>query len=127
MTMEEIKQAWKQSKMYPVDNEGNIKAGSTHDKFTADMAEKTVINGLCKHIINTSTDSYLVLDAYRKTEDTTVDAEVKATIKEKGNQEIIDLTPSDTEREPPQADDLETEPMPQGEAKDADTNEEPAF
>ena len=57
MTMEQIKQAWKQSKMYPIDDRGNIKTGSTHDKFTADMAEKTVINGICKQIINTSTDS----------------------------------------------------------------------
>lgn len=95
MTMEQIKQAWKQSKMYPVDDKGNIKTGSTHDKFTADMAEKTVINGICKQIINTSTDSYLVLQTYRKTEDAIVTAETAATIEAKGNQAIIDVTPTE--------------------------------
>ena len=97
MTMEQIKQAWKQSKMYPIDDKGNIKTGSTHEKFTGDMAAKTVINGLCKKIINTSTDSYLVLDVYRKTEDAMVTADVKATVEEKGNGEIIDITPSEAE------------------------------
>lgn len=125
MTMEEIKQAWKQSKMYPIDDRGNIKACSTHDKFTADMAEKTVINGLCKHIINTSTDNYLVLDAYRKTEDAIVTAEVTAEIEEKGNREIIDITPSEDAPEMPQIEAMDTNSVPQ-EAM-ADAAEEPAF
>ena len=94
MTMEQIKQAWKQSKMYPIDDRGNIKTGSTHDKFTADMAEKTVINGICKQIINTSTDSYLVLETYRKTEDAIVTAEANETIAQNANREIIDVTPT---------------------------------
>ena len=93
MTMEQIKQAWKQSRMNPIDDRGNIKGGSTHDKFTADMAEKTVINGVCKQIINTSTDSYLVLDTYRKTEDAIVTAQAQETIQEHANGEIIDLDP----------------------------------
>ena len=125
MTMEEIKQAWKQSKMYPIDDRGNIKACSTHDKFTADMAEKTAINGLCKHIINTSTDNYLVLDAYRKTEDAIVTAEVTAEIEEKGNREIIDITPSEDAPEMPQIEAMDTNSVPQ-EAM-ADAAEEPAF
>ena len=95
MTMEQIKQAWKQSKMYPIDDRGNIKTGSTHDKFTADMAEKTVINGICKQIINTSTDSYLVLETYRKTEDAIVTAEASETIAQHANREIIDVTPTE--------------------------------
>lgn len=99
MTMEEIKQAWKQSRMYPVDDKGNIKTGSTHDKFTSDMAEKTVINGTCKQIINTSTDSYLVLQTYRKTEDAIVTAETAATIEAKANQTIIDVTPSEERKD----------------------------
>ena len=92
MTMDQIKQAWRQSKMYPIDDRGNIKAGSTHDKFTSDMAEKTVINGICKQIINTSSDSYLVLESYRKTEDAIVTADAMATIEEKANKDIIDVT-----------------------------------
>ena len=94
MTMEQIKQAWKQSRQYPIDDRGNIKTGSTHDKFTADMAEKTVINGICKQIINTSTDSYLVLETYRKTEDAIVTAEANETIAQNANREIIDVTPT---------------------------------
>lgn len=92
MTMDQIKQAWRQSKMYPIDDRGNIKAGSTHDKFTSDMAEKTVINGICKQIINTSNDSYLVLESYRKTEDAIVTADTMATIGEKANKDVIDVT-----------------------------------
>ena len=95
MTMDQIKQAWKQSKSYPIDDKGNIKVGSTHDKFTADMAEKTVINSICKPIINTSTDNYLVMEAYRKTEDAMVTAEANVTIQEKANQEVIDITPTE--------------------------------
>lgn len=93
MTMDQIKQAWKQSKSYPIDDKGNIKVGSTHDKFTADMAEKTVINSICKPIINTSTDDYLVIQTYQKTEDAIVTAEANVTIQEKANQEVIDITP----------------------------------
>ena len=104
MTMEQIKQAWKQSKMYPIDDRGNIKTGSTHDKFTADMAEKTVINGICKQIINTSTDSYLVLETYRKTEDAIVTAEASETIAQNANREIIDVTPTQGALRAPDAD-----------------------
>ena len=113
ITLEEDKQAEKQSKMDTSDGRGNIKAGSTHDKFTADMAEKTVINRLCKHIINTSTDNYLVLDAYRKTEDAIVTAEVTAEIEEKGNREIIDITHSEDAPEMPQIEAMDTNPVPQ--------------
>ena len=95
MTMDQIKQAWKQSKSYPIDDKGNIKVGSTHDKFTADMAEKTVINSICKPIINTSTDDYLVIQTYQKTEDAMVTAEANVTIQEKANQEVIDITPTE--------------------------------
>lgn len=108
MTMEQIKQAWKQSKMYPVDDNGNIKGGSTHDKFTADMAEKTVINGICKQIINTSTDNYLVLESYRKTEDTIVTAEAQATIAEKANGPVIDITPTEEPGEAPEQAQVDT-------------------
>lgn len=129
MTMEEIKQAWKQSKMYPIDDKGNIKSGTTHDKFTADMAEKTVINSICKPIINTSTDDYLVLQAYRDTEDAIVTADVTATIHEKGNQQVIDVTPvaeqTEPEEEPIEADIDATEPT--IDAPDTDDAGEPTF
>ena len=125
MDIDEIKQAWKQSKMYPIDNQGQIKTGTTHDKFTSEMAKKTVINRICKQIVNSSTDSYLILDAYHKTDDAVVDAEVKATIQDKANREVIDVTPtepvSDTMQE-----DQEHETTTQ-ETSVADAAEEPAF
>lgn len=61
LTIEEIKQAWRQSKMNPVDDKGNIREGSTHGKFTADMCLKTVIRKACKSIINSSDDKNLNL------------------------------------------------------------------
>lgn len=57
MTMEQIKQAWSQSKMRPVADNGAIKPGTTHDKFTVDMCLKTVISKACKPIINSSSDT----------------------------------------------------------------------
>ncbi len=61
MTIEQIKQAWKQSKMNPVAADGTVSAGGTHGKFTADMCLKTVIRKACKPIINSSDDKNLNL------------------------------------------------------------------
>ncbi len=66
MTFDEIMQAWKQSKMNPVDDKGNIKEYSTHGKFTSDMALKTVINKTCKAIINASSDNSLQLETMKR-------------------------------------------------------------
>lgn len=77
MTFEQIKQAWKQSKMYPVDDKGNIKPNSTHDKFLAEMCMKTIINKVCKPIINSSDDSCLkIVRGLGQCEDSITDAEV---------------------------------------------------
>jgi recombination protein RecT len=64
MTLDEIKQAWKQSQMRPVSDGGEIKAGSTHEKFQAEMMMKTVINRTCKRIVNASDDSDLIIQAF---------------------------------------------------------------
>ena len=66
MTMEEIKAGWKMSKMYPIKDDGSIKTGSTHDKFTADMVKKTVISRLCKPIINSSSDASILGEAVQQ-------------------------------------------------------------
>lgn len=91
MTFEEIKQAWKQSKMNVFSDKGALNAGSVHNKFTADMAKKTVINRACKAIINSSNDSNLLMKAYRGTEDAAVEAEVEAEIAENANKTFIDV------------------------------------
>lgn len=73
MTMDEIKVAWRKSRMNPVDERGNIKANSTHGQYTKDMAIKTVVNHACKYIINSSDDSSLLAGAVRDTYDDTQD------------------------------------------------------
>lgn len=91
MTMDEIKQAWRQSQMKPINDNGTIKAGSTHDKFTAEMAKKTVTNKACKTIINSSNDSTLLIKAYRETDDAVQEAAVEAEIAENANMIEIDV------------------------------------
>lgn len=91
MTFEEIKQAWKQSKMYPVDDRGNLKAGSTHDKFTAEMAKKTVVNRACKPIINSSSDSHLFKEIFNRNSEVIAEAGVAEEIAENANSQVIDI------------------------------------
>jgi recombination protein RecT len=92
MTLDQIKQAWKQSPMHPVDEKGNIKVGSTHDKFTADMCEKTVTNKACKYVINTSDDKSIVAKYAKMMDAEFAEAEVEAEIDENANKEMIDIT-----------------------------------
>ncbi len=106
MTIEEIKQAWKQSQMSPIDEKGNVKSGSTHGKFTADMAMKTVINKLCKGIINASSDNALLLDTIKKNQDLADRASAEAEIEAEANTgEMLDITPETEEQaeQPPEA------------------------
>lgn len=91
MTFDEIKQAWKQSKMNPLDEQGNIKSGTTHDKFTAEMSKKTVINKACKPIINSSSDSYLFRQSVARTDGVIAEEEVAQEISENANSEHIDV------------------------------------
>lgn len=85
MTFDEIKQAWKQSQMNPIDEKGNIKDTSTHGKFTADMAKKTVVNRACKTIINSSDDSNLVIMAYNNTDDDIAEAQAQEEVDNNAN------------------------------------------
>lgn len=92
MTIDEIKQAWRQSKMYPIDDKGNVKVGSTHDKFTSEMSVKTVINRACKPIINSSSDSNIIAKFAARTDSDIREAEVEAEIEENANKDFIDVT-----------------------------------
>jgi recombination protein RecT len=80
MTIDEIKTSWKQSKWrrkgHEVIENGNINPDSVHGKFTNQMAKRTIINRLCKHIINTSNDSALLLSA-EMTEETAVSEDIE--------------------------------------------------
>ena len=93
MTIDEVHQAWKQSKMGVFDDKGELKAGSTHGKFTADMCKKTVINRACKPIINSSDDASL-LARYAKQSYSDIDeAEAEEEIEANANSEVIDIEP----------------------------------
>lgn len=86
MTFEQIKQAWKQSKMYPVTDKGDIKVGSTHDKFLEEMCKKTIINKVCKPIINASDDRCLgIVRKLGQDEYSIIDAEIDAEIEQNAN------------------------------------------
>ena len=67
MNMNQIKQAWKQSKTKPVNADGTLNQSSVHAKFTDQMALKTVINRACKMFANTSDDSDLLIESFNRT------------------------------------------------------------
>jgi len=107
MTFDQIKQAWSQSSMKPVDDKGNIKPFSTHGKFTADMAEKTAINKVCKYVINSSSDSNITAQFAKKLDSEIAEAQTDEIIEENANtqtldfedEEIIDMEVEETEEE----------------------------
>ena len=90
MTFEEIKQAWKQSPMNPIDAKGNISPGSAHGKFSQEMSKKTVLNRTCKLFLNTSDDENLIMDALKGTSD--FEQDVEEEIAEEANSEILDVS-----------------------------------
>mgnify|MGYP001316262228 CR=1 FL=1 len=94
MTFEEIKQAWKQSKMHPIQDNGAVKADSVQGKFTADMAMKTVVNKLCKAIVNASSDKALLLERMNRAEDLSDRAAAEAEIEAEANAgDVLDISP----------------------------------
>lgn len=93
MAIEDIHKSWNQSKMSVFNESGTINQNSTHAKFTAEMAKRTVINKLCKKIINTSDDSML-LEGYEKTNEDRTNVEIiKNEINEKANKKMLDFEP----------------------------------
>lgn len=94
MTSDQLMAAWKMSKMYPVTDKGTLKPGSTHERFTAEMAKKTVTNRLAKHIINVSCDNDLVINSVRKTDDSQAFLAAEDEIDDNANTgEVIDIIP----------------------------------
>lgn len=93
MTFEAITGAWKQSKLHPIDAKGKVKPDSTHGKFTADMALKTVINHACKAVINSTDDGSLVFQHIKMADDIAAEAEVIEEVEDHANRELIDIEP----------------------------------
>lgn len=90
MTLDEIKASWKQSKMSAVAESGAINQSSTHGKFTGEMCKRTVINRLCKRIINTSDDSAL-LSSFKRSEEKDEAEIINEHIRENANRKLIDF------------------------------------
>lgn len=92
MTFDRIKQSWKQSQLKPVNEDGTLKKGTTHDKFTEDMCCRTVIAAICKSIINTSDDSDLFGSTVQSVTLEETKAQADAEAKEKmGSGEVVDV------------------------------------
>ena len=90
MTIDEIKQSWRQSKTNPVLADGKLKEGSTHAKFTAEMAKRTVVNRACKAIINSSSDSTLLIKAFHASDADLAEAEAQEEIHDNANTVYVD-------------------------------------
>lgn len=91
MNLDDIKASWKQSKMNAVAESGAINQTTTHGKFTGEMCKRTVINRLCKRIINTSDDTGL-LSAFQQTDEDRPEPEIiQAEIREKANRIPLDF------------------------------------
>jgi len=96
MSMAQIMESWKQSKMYPI-NGDKLKADSVHGKFTDQMCLKTVINRACKNFANTSDDSDVLIESFnRATEneykvEKDVKRDISQEIEENANKEEIDF------------------------------------
>lgn len=93
MSYQEILNSWKQSRRSPFDNAGNLKPDTTHAKFTAEMCRRTVINKVCKPIINSSSDSEILTTAINRAYDEMAEAEVQREIEQNANAQVIDIVP----------------------------------
>jgi len=69
MTMPDVLERWKNSKTNPVEPKGGLKKGSNHERFTASMVKRTLINHTLTPIINASSDSSVLLNAIKKTDE----------------------------------------------------------
>jgi len=91
MTINQIHQSWRQSRQNPFDDKGNLKAGSVHAKFPEDMCKRTVINKICKPIINSSDDSTILSQSIRQTLDESDAAAAELDYRANANQDFIEI------------------------------------
>ena len=106
MTFDEIKQAWSKSQVKPVLESGEIKAGSTHGQFTADMSVRTVVNKACKYVINSSSDNTVLNSAFARSAEEQTEEEIA----ENANKIYVDFEDSADEQPEPQAERREEQP-----------------
>lgn len=98
MTFERIKKSWSMSQMRPVNADGSLKSGTTHEKFSEDMAVRTVISAITKPIISQSDDGSLFSNTIQTVEIEEAAAQARETIEqEQGNGELIDFDTPDAQ------------------------------
>jgi recombination protein RecT len=114
MTLEECKQAWKQGKVYQEGREW-----ATHNKFTAEMCKKTVLNRITKPIIKSSSDSYLFRRSVDRADDLRTDERVESEIEENANTETITI-----DAEPEEIEELSSDNEKETEQANAQTQQE---
>lgn len=86
MTIEQIKQSWKQSRQY------NPNGGSTpHHTFPDQMCIRTVVRRACKTVVNESSDDYLLLHYMNRSDDLAAEAEMEAEVAARANGRVIDV------------------------------------
>lgn len=122
MTLQEVHQAWRQSKQAVFAGNGALNANTVHGKFTADMAKRTVINKACKFVINSSDDNNLMLANVNNADLAVAEAAAAAEIAENANTiqvdengEVIDIPVEQertTEEQPEQEPQAEQPPEP---------------
>ena len=97
MPMSMIKKSWSKTKT----------GGGVQKEFPEEMAKRTVINRACKHFVNTSDDSDLVIDSFARTDEKTVDDIVEGEIEENANSEEIDVTDYEVQPESQEPENVE--------------------
>lgn len=90
MTIDQIKQSWKQSRQY--DPSGA--KPTPHHTFTDQMALRTVIRRACKAVINASSDDYLLLHHMHRSDELAAEAEIEAEVAANANGRVIDVEPA---------------------------------
>lgn len=94
MTMNQVKQSWKQSaRRDVVMQSGNVNKETTHGKFPEEMVKKTIYHRICKKIIRTSDDSALIAANNRSDEEQPVAVRVQQEIQQNANKKVIDFKP----------------------------------
>ena len=91
MSIAEIHKSWNQSKQKPFNDDGSVKSNSVHGKFEDQMCKRTVINRLCKKLINTAPDVGYLTKAIGTNEVKQSQAAVECDIQENANQVAIDF------------------------------------
>lgn len=109
MTIDQIRQAWRQSRQSPFDDKGGLRPDSVHAKFTEEMAQRTVTNRACKMFVNSSSDASLdlVIEHMHRADDVAEEAEFAEMVRVNANTgEIIDAEytePGPPAEQPPAA------------------------